>query len=199
MSEKIRQTGSYNGTAYVSGGNLQQYNAANSSQQLFSAGKVVDYGISEKYAKFGDMTNQLFGLSSGTKKLNLAEQVAKLPRCKDGSLNIALIKKALQLVIEYQKAENKKALDIVESYGLYANMVNGENGYAAMFLGPEVNKLLRENNLLGEDVANALKENDSNAISWFPTHDSGDGKGLDLAAMKSSQAIKKMSMSITKN
>lgn len=150
---------------------------------------AMDCGAPEDFMKLGLSMNEIFGLKLTTNN-SLEQQLAKLPKKSDGSYDIDKIKKALQIVYSYHKQENEKAYDMMNEHGMFSKMINGESGYLAYLIGPELTKAIKENGILGEDVQSYLNEHDNNAISIFPTNDKGDGKGLNNLVMKSSQAIK---------
>ena len=151
---------------------------------------AINCGAPEDYIKLGISMNEIFGLKITTNN-SLEQQLAKLPKKSDGRYDIDKIKKALEIVYSYHKQENKKAYDMMNKHGMFSKMINGESGYLAYLIGPELTKVIKENGILGDDVQRYLNKHDSDAISIFPTNDTGDGKGINTLVMKSSQAIKK--------
>ena len=151
---------------------------------------AVNHNAPSAYIQMGLQNQGAFGLASGVNKQSITTQIAKLPLTKDGIPDVEKIKNALEIVINHHKNENQKAYDLVNNYGLYSKVTNGEMGYSAFILGPELTKALKENGLLGEDIQNFLKDNDSDAIALFPTWDRGDGKDFESFLLKTSQGIK---------
>ena len=192
MVEKINGDGQ-NDYTYSPSANQQTPTNQKEKLPIFidkAAYTAVNYNAPNQYIQMGLLNQGALGLSSGTNNESITTQIAKLPLTKAGTPDVEKIKQALEIVIKHHKDENQKAYDLVNNYGLYSKVTNGEMGYSAFILGPELTKALKENGLLGENIQNFLKENDSDAIALFPTWDKGDGKDFESFLLKTSQGIK---------